>query len=105
AAEALQRIVEILLAVDVLGRDGALRRLVGRERLRLGLVVVAGDRPGDELVQRQLIVGRQRDADNAERGAAQRIGVLAAGGLLVDRPEASQRVELVCERNRDRDRV
>ncbi len=46
----------------------------------------------------------QHDADHAKRRAPQRIGVLAAGRLLVDRPEADERVELVGERDRDRNR-
>ena len=45
------------------------------------------------------------DADDAERGAAQRVGVLAAGRLFVDRPEADQRVDLVGERDGDGDRI
>ena len=43
--------------------------------------------------------------DDAERRAAKREGVLRAGGLLVDRPEADQRIELVGERHGDGDRV
>ena len=46
----------------------------------------------------------EHDADHAEGGAPQRIGVLAAGRLLVDRPEGAERVELVAERDHDRDR-
>ena len=43
--------------------------------------------------------------DHAQSRAAQRIGVLAAGRLLVDRPEADEGVELVGERHSDRDRI
>jgi hypothetical protein len=43
--------------------------------------------------------------DHPQRRPPQRIGVLAPGRLLVDRPEADQRVELVGERDGDRDRV
>ena len=42
------------------------------------------------------------DADDAEGGAAQCIGVLGAGRLLVNQPEADQGVELVGERRGDR---
>ena len=41
--------------------------------------------------------------DHAQRGAAKREGVLRAGRLLVDRPEAGQGVELVGERHGDGD--
>ena len=44
----------------------------------------------------------ENQPDNAQRRPAQRIRVLAAGRLLVDRPEADQRVDLVGERDRDR---
>jgi len=41
------------------------------------------------------------NADDPKRRAPQRIGVLAPGRLLVDRPEADKRVELVGERDGD----
>ena len=44
------------------------------------------------------------DADHAERGAAQRIGIARAGRLLADREEAGELVELVGQRHGDRDR-
>ena len=47
----------------------------------------------------------EHDPDHAERRAAQRIWILASGRLLVDRPEAHQRIELVGERDRDRHRI
>ena len=47
----------------------------------------------------------ENDPDHPQRRAPQRIGVLAPRRLLVDRPEADQRVELVGERDRDRDRI
>ena len=47
----------------------------------------------------------QHEPDDAERRAPQRIGILGAGRLLVDRPEARQHVELVGERHRDRHRI
>ena len=47
----------------------------------------------------------QHDPDHAQRRPAQRIRVLAPRRLLVDGPEADQRVELVGQRHGDRDRV
>ena len=43
----------------------------------------------------------EKQPDNAERGAAEGEGVLGAGGLLVDGPEAGEGVELVGERDGD----
>ncbi len=57
----------------------------------------------DDRQQRQAGVLFQQHADDAEGGAAQRIGVLRAGRLLVDGPEADQRVELVGERHGEAD--
>jgi hypothetical protein len=55
-----------------------------------------------ETWQAQVVL--QRQPDHAQRRAAQRIRVFRAGRLLVDGPEADQRVELVGERHGDRDR-
>ena len=45
------------------------------------------------------------DADDAQRGAAQRIGVAGAGRLLADGEEAGQLIQLVGQRHGDRDRA
>ena len=47
----------------------------------------------------------KHDPNDPQRRSPQRIRVLASGRLLVDRPEADQRVELVSERDRDRHRI
>ena len=47
--------------------------------------------------QAQLVF--QNDADDAKCGAAQGEGVLGAGRLLVDGPEAGEKIQLVGERN------
>ena len=47
----------------------------------------------------------EHDPDHPERRAPQRVGVLAARRLLVDRPETHQRIELVGERDGGRDGI
>ena len=59
----------------------------------------------NELQQAQANAVLENQPDDAERRAAERKGVLGAGRLLVDRPEADQRIELVGERHGDGDRV
>ena len=53
--------------------------------------------------QSDLVV--QHDPDHPQRRPSQRIGILAPGRLFVDRPEPDQRVDLVGERDSDRDRI
>src|SRR5208283_446625 len=89
-----------------LGEAALFQRMDDRARLVLAgefdVEQRAPDGGAERSGQRQAQAILQYDADDAERGAPQREGVLAAGRLLVDRPEASERVELVGERDRDR---
>src|SRR4029079_11588975 len=59
----------------------------------------------EEIDQANLEVVLQHGADDAEGGAAQRVRILGAGGLLVDGPEAHQHVELVGKRDGDGNRI
>ena len=47
----------------------------------------------------------QDDSDHSKGGSSQRIRIFAASWRLTNLPEADQKVELVGERHRDRDRV
>ena len=86
--------------------DIFVQRMQQRDRLRQRLV--AGDdaeMPPQLHAQRQPQLVLDNDADHAERGTSQRVRILRAGRLFVDRPEADQRVDLVGERDRDADRI
>ena len=61
-------------------------------------------RCADRLDERKPQLILQHNPDHPQRRSPQRVGVFAAGRLLVDRPEADQRIELVGERDGDRDR-
>ncbi len=61
--------------------------------------------PPQRHAQRQPQFVFDDDADDAERRAAQRVRVLGAGRLLVDRPEADQSIDLVGKRHRNRHRI
>ena len=61
-------------------------------------------RQGEDAVQVQPQAVFHDQADDAERGAAQRVGVLGAGRLFVDREEADQGIQLVGQRHGDADR-
>ena len=61
---------------------------------------MAGGLDQRDQVQPQPILAN--DSDNAEGGAAQRVGIAAAGRPLADGEEADQQVELVGQRDGDR---
>ena len=56
-------------------------------------------RPFDLVDERQAQVVLEDDADDAQRGAAELIGIARARRLLADSPEADQHVELVGQRH------
>ena len=69
------------------------------------LLLVARQVRAKLLEERQAHAVLEHDADDAERGAAERIRVLGARGLLVDGPEARERVELVGKSDGNGDRL
>jgi hypothetical protein len=69
---------------------------LGEEVEQVGLLEERAER------QAQPVLGD--DADDAERARRQRVGIARARRLLADRPERHQRIELVGQRDGDRDR-
>ena len=102
----LERLVQgIVLRFDEVGPDlrGRIEALLPEERQ-----IATGRYQALEqkLVQEaQAQAALKENPDHSQRSPPQSEWVLASGGLLVDRPEADQRVEFVGERDGDRDRV
>ena len=86
-------------------RDGCLKDPEEKRRLRgVAADLVAQHLGVDEAVDRKAQPAGQDQPDHTESRPAQSEGVLGAGGLLVNGPEAGQQVDLVRQRHRHRDR-
>ncbi len=86
----LKALVKKVLKVTRLLQDFMLRQARPKP-----LPVCLKHRPGEKL---DLAVS-QGNADHPQRRAPQRVGIFAPGRLLVDRPEADQRVDFVRKRD------
>ncbi len=76
--------------------------LLRRHRMHAAVMPgLAGQCDQRQQVQPQPVLAD--DADDAERGAAQRVGIAGAGRPLADREEADQQIQLVGQRDGDRD--
>src|SRR3981189_2118300 len=53
----------------------------------------------------KIMLASQGNADHTQRRPSQRIRVLRSRRLLIDRPEANERIDLVRKRDGDRDRI